>query len=84
MLKEARSLIIFLAQHILSPSGTVNEQIKWEAIATARGICTLKERCTCGDCAPAIIHPDAAAAEDGDSGLGAMATVAIGAACSVQ
>lgn len=68
-------------QNLLSRSGTLDEQIKWEAIATARGLCTLKDNCTCGDCGRAKFL---AGMNDGDGGMGAMAPVAISAGCCVQ
>lgn len=60
---------IFLKfQNLLRKSGTVDEQLKWEAIATARGLCTLTDNCTCGDCKGCKYLAGVA---DGDGGLGA-------------
>ncbi|CAF4741752.1 unnamed protein product [Pieris macdunnoughi] len=44
---------IEVMQNLLYRSGTLDEQIKWEAIATARGLCTLTDNCTCADCSGA-------------------------------
>ncbi|KAJ0170155.1 hypothetical protein K1T71_014083 [Dendrolimus kikuchii] len=55
-------------QNLLNRRGTLDEQIKWEAIATARGLCTLTDNCTCADCTAAKFLVGMA---DGDGGLGA-------------
>ncbi|CAB3236318.1 unnamed protein product [Arctia plantaginis] len=69
-------------QHLLSRSGTLDEQIKWEAIATARGLCTLKDSCTCDDCTRAKYL---CGVTDGDGGLGAAPLFsAISVGCQVQ
>ncbi|XP_075988448.1 uncharacterized protein LOC142984594 isoform X2 [Anticarsia gemmatalis] len=69
-------------QNLLSRSGTLDEQIKWEAIATARGLCTLKDSCTCDDCVRAKYL---AGVTDGDGGLGAAPLFnAISVGCQVQ
>lgn len=69
-------------QNLLSRSGTLDEQIKWEAIATARGLCTLKDSCTCDDCTRAKYL---AGVTDGDGGLGAAPLFnAISVGCQVQ
>ncbi|XP_063835549.1 uncharacterized protein LOC135084741 [Ostrinia nubilalis] len=69
-------------ENLLSRSGTVDEQIKWEAIATARGLCTLTDSCACGDCTRAKYL---AGVTDGDGGLGAAPLFsAISVGCSVQ
>ncbi|XP_047523956.1 uncharacterized protein LOC125062227 isoform X2 [Pieris napi] len=44
---------IEVMQNLLNRRGTLDEQIKWEAIATARGLCTLTDNCTCADCSGA-------------------------------
>ncbi|KAF9809296.1 hypothetical protein SFRURICE_015759 [Spodoptera frugiperda] len=63
-------------------SGTLDDQIKWEAIATARGLCTLKDSCTCDDCVRAKYL---AGVTDGDGGLGAAPLFnAISVGCIVQ
>ncbi|KAJ2939318.1 hypothetical protein O0L34_g13416 [Tuta absoluta] len=69
-------------QNLLSRSGTMDEQIKWEAIATARGLCTLTDSCTCSDCKRTKYL---AGISDGDGGLGAAPLFsAISVGCSVQ
>uniref|UniRef100_A0A2A4K3Z6 DUF4802 domain-containing protein n=1 Tax=Heliothis virescens TaxID=7102 RepID=A0A2A4K3Z6_HELVI len=69
-------------QNLLSRSGTLDDQIKWEAIATARGLCTLKDSCTCDDCVRAKYL---AGVTDGDGGLGAAPLFnAISVGCVVQ
>ncbi|KAJ8704665.1 hypothetical protein PYW07_011853 [Mythimna separata] len=69
-------------QNLLSRSGTLDDQIKWEAIATARGLCTLKDSCTCDDCVRAKYL---AGVTDGDGGLGAAPLFnAISVGCIVQ
>ncbi|XP_049882441.1 uncharacterized protein LOC126378291 [Pectinophora gossypiella] len=69
-------------QNLLSRSGTLDEQIKWEAIATARGLCTLTDSCTCPDCKRAKYLTGVT---DGDGGLGAAPLFsAISVGCSVQ
>ncbi|XP_037302093.1 uncharacterized protein LOC119192378, partial [Manduca sexta] len=69
-------------QNLLSRSGTLDEQIKWEAIATARGLCTLTDSCTCGDCTGAKYLAGVA---DGDGGLGAAPLFnAISVGCQIQ
>ncbi|XP_026736369.1 uncharacterized protein LOC113499956 [Trichoplusia ni] len=69
-------------QRLLSKSGTLDEQIKWEAIATARGLCILKDSCTCDDCTRAKYL---AGVTDGDGGLGAAPLFsAISVGCIVQ
>ncbi|KAL0809826.1 hypothetical protein ABMA28_011318 [Loxostege sticticalis] len=73
---------IEVMENLLSRSGTLDEQIKWEAIATARGLCTLTDSCTCGDCTRAKYL---AGVTDGDGGLGAAPLFsAISVGCSVQ
>ncbi|KAL4712171.1 hypothetical protein ACJJTC_011032 [Scirpophaga incertulas] len=69
-------------ENLLSRSGTLDEQIKWEAIATARGLCTLTDNCTCGDCTRAKYL---AGVTDGDGGLGAAPLFsAISVGCCLQ
>ncbi|CAK1549035.1 unnamed protein product [Leptosia nina] len=58
---------IEVMQNLLNRSGTLDEQIKWEAIATSRGLCTLTDSCTCDDCTGAKYL---AGVTDGDGGLG--------------
>ncbi|KAM3955628.1 uncharacterized protein ACR2FA_010462 [Aphomia sociella] len=60
-----RASNVEVMQNLLSRSGTLDEQIKWEAIATARGLCTLTDNCTCGDCTRAKYL---AGVTDGDGG----------------
>ncbi|XP_023947148.1 uncharacterized protein LOC112052342 [Bicyclus anynana] len=69
-------------QNLLSRSGTLDEQIKWEAIATARGLCTLTDSCTCDDCTGAKFL---AGVTDGDGGMGAAPLLtAISVGCQIQ
>ncbi|XP_072937398.1 uncharacterized protein [Epargyreus clarus] len=69
-------------QNLLDRTGTLDEQIKWEAIATARGLCTLTDSCNCADCVSAIYRTDVA---DGDAGLGVTPLIsAINAGCQIQ
>ncbi|KAI8441625.1 hypothetical protein MSG28_015187 [Choristoneura fumiferana] len=69
-------------KNLLSGSSNHDEQIKWEAIATARGLCTLTDNCTCVDCTRAKYLTGVA---DGDGGLGAAPLFsAIGFGCSIQ
>ncbi|XP_012551914.1 uncharacterized protein LOC105842586 isoform X1 [Bombyx mori] len=69
-------------KNLLNKSGNVDEQIKWEAIATARGLCTLTDNCTCGDCTRAKFLVGMA---DGDGGLGAAPIFnAISIGCQLQ
>ncbi|CAG9794238.1 unnamed protein product [Diatraea saccharalis] len=73
---------IEVMENLLSRSGTLDDQIKWEAIATARGLCTLTDSCTCGDCTRAKYL---AGVTDGDGGLGAAPLFsAINVGCIVQ
>ncbi|XP_068622336.1 uncharacterized protein [Battus philenor] len=73
---------IEVMQNLLNRSGTLDEQIKWEAIATARGLCTLTDSCTCSDCTTAKYL---AGVSDGDGGLGAAPLFnAINVGCSLQ
>ncbi|CAH2056499.1 unnamed protein product, partial [Iphiclides podalirius] len=73
---------IEVMQNLLSRSGTLDEQIKWEAIATARGLCTLTDSCTCSDCTTAKYL---AGVSDGDGGLGAAPLFnAINVGCQIQ
>ncbi|XP_026763844.1 uncharacterized protein LOC113522366 [Galleria mellonella] len=77
-----RASNVEVMQNLLSRSGTLDEQIKWEAIATARGLCTLTDSCTCGDCTRAKYL---AGVTDGDGGLGAAPLFnAISVGCSLQ
>ncbi|XP_045782530.1 uncharacterized protein LOC123879067 [Maniola jurtina] len=69
-------------QNLLRRSGTLDEQIKWEAIATSRGLCTLTDSCTCDDCTGAKYL---AGVTDGDGGLGAAPLLtAINVGCQIQ
>ncbi|XP_059058949.1 uncharacterized protein LOC131852291 [Achroia grisella] len=69
-------------RNLLNRSGTLDEKIKWEAIATARGLCTLTDSCTCGDCTRAKYL---AGVTDGDGGIGAAPLFnAISVGCQVQ
>ncbi|XP_038217719.1 uncharacterized protein LOC119836463 [Zerene cesonia] len=73
---------IEVMQNLLNRSGTLDEQIKWEAIATARGLCTLTDSCTCDDCTGAKYL---AGVTDGDGGLGAAPLFsAISVGCQIQ
>ncbi|XP_013195210.2 uncharacterized protein LOC106138577 [Amyelois transitella] len=77
-----RASNVEVMQNLLSRSGTLDEQIKWEAIATARGLCTLTDSCTCGDCTRAKYL---AGVTDGDGGLGAAPLFnAISVGCQIQ
>ncbi|CAG9573786.1 unnamed protein product [Danaus chrysippus] len=67
--------------NLLNRSGTKDEKIKWQAIATARGLCTLTDNCTCNDCKGSYL----VGVSDGDAGLGAaplFSTMHLG--CSIQ
>ncbi|XP_048002431.1 uncharacterized protein LOC125238973 [Leguminivora glycinivorella] len=66
-------------QNLLSRSGNLNDQFKWEAIATARGLCTLTDNCTCTDCARAKYLAGMA---DGDGGMSAAPLLSVG--CVLQ
>ncbi|XP_041981705.1 uncharacterized protein LOC121735083 [Aricia agestis] len=69
-------------QNLLQRSGTLDEQIKWEAIATSRGLCTLTDCCTCPDCTRAKYL---SGVTDGDGGLGtAPLFSAINVGCQIQ
>ncbi|XP_014356801.2 uncharacterized protein LOC106709497 [Papilio machaon] len=73
---------IEVMQNLLSRSGTTDEQIKWEAIATARGLCTLTDTCTCSDCTPAKYL---VGFNDGDAGMAATPLFsAISVGCTLQ
>lgn len=77
-----RASNIEVMQNLLAKSGTLDEQIKWEAIATARGLCTLTEGCTCADCTGTKYLAGIA---DGDGGLGAAPLFnAISVGCQIQ
>ncbi|XP_073964638.1 uncharacterized protein isoform X1 [Choristoneura fumiferana] len=77
-----RASDVQVMQNLLSGSSNHDEQIKWEAIATARGLCTLTDNCTCVDCTRAKYLTGVA---DGDGGLGAAPLFsAIGFGCSIQ
>ncbi|XP_013136640.1 PREDICTED: uncharacterized protein LOC106101846 [Papilio polytes] len=68
-------------QNLLSRSGTSDEQIKWEAIATARGLCTLNDTCTCSDCKmPRYL----VSFNDGDAGMAATPLLNAIADCTLQ
>ncbi|XP_050358936.1 uncharacterized protein LOC126779129 [Nymphalis io] len=69
-------------ENLLNRSGSLDEQIKWEAIATARGLCTLTDSCTCTDCTGVTYL---AGVTDGDGGIGvAPLFSAINVGCQVQ
>ncbi|CAH2084195.1 unnamed protein product [Euphydryas editha] len=73
---------IEVMENLLNRSGNLDEQIKWEAIATARGLCTLTDSCTCADCTGVTYL---AGVTDGDGGLGvAPLFSAINVGCQVQ
>ncbi|CAH2245629.1 uncharacterized protein LOC120625351 [Pararge aegeria] len=73
---------IQVMQNLLTRSGTLDEQIKWEAIATARGLCTLTDSCACDDCTGAKFL---AGVTDGDGGMGAAPLLtAISVGCTIQ
>ncbi|XP_022124110.1 uncharacterized protein LOC110999392 isoform X1 [Pieris rapae] len=73
---------IEVMQNLLNRSGTLDEQIKWEAIATARGLCTLTDSCTCDDCTGAKYL---AGITEGDGGLGTAPLFnAINVGCQIQ
>ncbi|CAG5053284.1 unnamed protein product [Parnassius apollo] len=76
-----RASNIEVMQNLLSRSGTLDEQIKWEAIATARGLCTLTDSCTCHDCTTAKYLAGVA---DGDGGLGAAPLFGALVGCQIQ
>ncbi|XP_045457773.1 uncharacterized protein LOC123667993 [Melitaea cinxia] len=73
---------IEVMENLLNRSGSLDEQIKWEAIATARGLCTLTDSCTCPDCTGVTYL---AGVTDGDGGLGVAPILsAINVGCQVQ
>ncbi|XP_063370638.1 uncharacterized protein LOC134658962 [Cydia amplana] len=74
-----RASDVEVMQNLLSRSGNLNEQFKWEAIATARGLCTLTDNCACTDCARAKYLAGMA---DGDGGMSAAPLLSVG--CVLQ
>ncbi|RVE53138.1 hypothetical protein evm_002235 [Chilo suppressalis] len=77
-----RASNVEVMQNLLSRSCTADDQIKWEAIATSRGLCTLTDNCTCGDCRRTKYL---AGMTDGDGGLGTAPLFgAISFGCTVQ
>ncbi|XP_037969257.2 uncharacterized protein LOC105389906 isoform X5 [Plutella xylostella] len=69
-------------ENLLSRRCPLDEQIKWEAIATSRGLCTLTDICTCNDCRRAKYLAEVT---DGDGGMGAAPLFnAITVGCCVQ
>ncbi|XP_050669522.1 uncharacterized protein LOC126968490 [Leptidea sinapis] len=77
-----RASNVEVMKNLLHRSGTLDEQIKWEAIATSRGLCTLTDTCTCSDCSGAKYLVGIA---DGDGGLGSAPLFsAIGVGCQIQ
>lgn len=73
---------IEVMQNLLNKSGTLDDQIKWQAIATARGLCTLTDNCTCGDCRHAKFLAGMA---DGDGGLASAPLFnAVSVGCTLQ